>query len=495
MTSRSAVLDESPVLLGADHPRLLHLPEGAVSSAGAEAVELCQLAGLELDPAQAFALSTVLSERRDGSHAAFEAAVIEPRQNGKGAITEGRELTGLFLLRERVIVHTSHWFPTTKAAFERLLSLIQNTPDLDRKVAKVMQSNEVYIRLLPKFGGCEIRFVARTKSSGRGLTGDLVVLDEALELQPESVAALVPTLSARPNPQLLYTSTAPLKHSRVLHALRKRALIGKSPRLAYLEWSVDADALSDDEAERDAQRRDRRLWAQANPALGRRISEAFIEAELETFSARVADWETERLGVPQHPAGGAGVIELRAWLALADAQSSPARVAAFTLDVGPRGAWATFGVGGVRADGVPHVEVADRKQGTAWVVARAVELQARHGAPLMVLPKHPTAGLLDDLRAAKVELVEVAGGDWERACAAFDAAVRDRHLRHIGEADPWHEVVHDALLGAEVVESDGGLWRWSHGSSACDITPLVALTLAHHGATALAPTKKAPNLW
>lgn len=491
MTSPSAVLDGSPALLGATTPRVLLVPADLVTSAGAEAAELAEAAGLVLDDQQRYALDVILGERSDGTHAAFEAAVVEPRQNGKGSITEARELAGLFLLRERLIVHTSHWFPTTKTAFERLLALIENTPDLDRKVAKVMASNEVFIRLKPQFGGCEVRFVARTKSSGRGLTGDLVVLDEALELQPESVAALVPTLSARPDPQLLYTSTAPLRHSRVLHALRRRALVGKSPRLAYLEWSVDPLALSEDPVERDAQRRDRQLWAQANPALGRRITEQYIADEIEAFSAKLDDWETERLGIPQMPAEGAGVIDLRTWLALADRGSAPERPSAFALDVGPRGAWASIAVGGLRADGVPHVEIADRSQGTAWVVARAVELHGRHGVPLVVQPKHPTAGLLQELAAAGVPLVEVSGVEWERACAAFDAATRDGQVRHLGEDDPWSLAVSDALLGAEVVESDGGLWRWSHGSSACDITPLVALTLAHHAATTMQPAKQA----
>ncbi|MFW5415040.1 hypothetical protein J0910_00005, partial [Nocardiopsis sp. CNT-189] len=46
---------------------------------------------------------------------------------------------------------------------------------------------------------------------GRGLTADRVILDEAYNLSDDHMAALLPTMSARPNPQIVYTTSAPDK--------------------------------------------------------------------------------------------------------------------------------------------------------------------------------------------------------------------------------------------------------------------------------------------
>lgn len=63
-----------------------------------------------LDEWQRFALDCMLGERADGKWAAFETALIVPRQNGKGSVLEARELAGLFLFGEQLILHSAHEF-------------------------------------------------------------------------------------------------------------------------------------------------------------------------------------------------------------------------------------------------------------------------------------------------------------------------------------------------------------------------------------------------
>jgi hypothetical protein len=53
-----------------------------------------------------------------------------------------------------------------------------------------------------------------------------VYLDEAFHLSTETMGALMPALSARPNPQVWYTSSAPHASSDVLHSVRRRGLAG-----------------------------------------------------------------------------------------------------------------------------------------------------------------------------------------------------------------------------------------------------------------------------
>lgn len=194
-------------LLGSQVPRFQVVPE-ARSSAGQEAIELAASAGLILDPWQCNVLEGALGERDDGKWAASEVGLIVPRQNGKGGILEARELAGLFVFGERLLLHSAHEFKTAAEAFLRLRALVVNTPELSKQVSRIHTSHgEEGIELR---SGARIRFVARSTGSGRGFTGDLIVLDEAYNLPPPTMAALVPTLSARPNTQLWYTSSAPL---------------------------------------------------------------------------------------------------------------------------------------------------------------------------------------------------------------------------------------------------------------------------------------------
>lgn len=199
----------SAVLLGSQVPRYQVVPP-ARSSAGGDAVELAASAGLILDPWQRTVLEGALGERDDGKWAASEVGLIVPRQNGKGGVLEARELAGLFLFEERLLIHSAHEFKTAAEAFRRLRDLVVNSDELLKQVAPHgihTSHGEEGIELRT---GQRIRFLARSTGSGRGFTGDLNVLDEAYNLTKATMSALVPTLSARPNPQLWYASSAPL---------------------------------------------------------------------------------------------------------------------------------------------------------------------------------------------------------------------------------------------------------------------------------------------
>jgi hypothetical protein len=95
---------------GHQRPRIFTVPGTALSSAGQEAVELAARAGLKLDPWQQHVLDQGMGERADGNWAAPEVAVNVPRQNGKGGIIEARELWGLFVGGEQLILHSAHEF-------------------------------------------------------------------------------------------------------------------------------------------------------------------------------------------------------------------------------------------------------------------------------------------------------------------------------------------------------------------------------------------------
>src|SRR5690606_3057608 len=126
-------------LRAAVEPRLLVAPPRS-GSAGSEAVDLAASAGLRLHAWQALALEEACGEV-DGRWAAFEVAVVAPRQNGKGAILEARVLAGLFLFGEQLIIWSAHEFKTAKEAYRRLRRLMDSTPHPHARVAEYAQSH------------------------------------------------------------------------------------------------------------------------------------------------------------------------------------------------------------------------------------------------------------------------------------------------------------------------------------------------------------------
>jgi len=440
-------------------PRYRRVPE-AVSSAGLEAVELAAMSGLVLDEWQASVLEGALGERPDGRWSAFEVGLVVPRQNGKGSILEARELAGLVLFGEELILHSAHEFKTAAEAFRRVLHLFQSNPDLEKRIHRVRTSHgEEGIELRT---GQRLRFVARSTGSGRGFSGDTIILDEAYNLSPEAMAALLPTMSARRNPQIWYTSSAPLQTqvSAVLRKFCRRGRADGAGKLAYFEFCADMDC---DQA-------DPVSWSAANPALGIRISEEFVEMERGALGDEFA---RERLGHwnPDENAGDR-VIPAVKWSECVDLKSGPVGPVAFGLDVTPSRDRGAFAVAGAAGAGGTHVEITDHEPGTDWLVARAKDLQDKWGGVLAVSAGSPAASLLVELEAAGVRVLEVSNSDHAQACGAFYDAVMQGTLRHLGQPN-----LTVAVDGADR-KFHGDSWLCSRRLSNVDISPLVAVTLA-----------------
>ena len=492
---------EEPVLIGSQEPTLSAVPE-YVSSAGHEAALLADRAGLVLDPWQRRVLVGGLGERGDGRWSAFEVGVLVARQNGKGAIAEARVLAGLFLLGERLIMYSAHEFKTASEMFRRILELIEGTPAFSRRVKAVARSKgEEGIELTT---GQRLRFLARSTGSGRGFSGDCNLLDEAQHLGEAPVDALMPTMSARPNPQLWYFGSAPdkdLAPCEPFARLRTRALAGEARRLAYFEWSA---VLCSDQCGKDCDAHDDpadpATVAKANPGLGIRISLEHVNIERESMSPR--GHARERLSVGNYPtaSGGWEVISEAAWTATADGSSQVTDPVAFAIDVTPDRSAASIAVSGAREDGLLHVEVVDHRPGTAWVVERMRTLVERWSPAAVALDAAGPAGsLIADFDVAEIELTIPKARDAAAACGAlYDAVVRPKDseqewapsLRHIP-----HPSLTAALAGA-AKRPLGDAWAWDRRGVSVDISPLVAVTLARWAYTTRERTDDGPpNIW
>jgi hypothetical protein len=453
-------------LLGVQRPRV-HSGPKFKSSAGAEAVALSAELGLFLDPWQGWVLEQSLGEKPDGRWAAWQVCLLCPRQNGKGSILEARELAGLFLFGEQRMTHSAHEAKTAKEHFERMETLLRDAGYGDDLVTYRRSTTEVSITV--KSTGCKLIFYTRTATGGRGLSGDVVVLDEAFALTREQMAALMPTMSARSihgNPQMWFTSSAGFAESEVLAQKKIQGEQG-SDRLAYFDWSaVPGSSLTD-----------RAVWAQANPGMGLRISEEFIAGELPDLGPE--GFGRERLGLWDEFAVVQKPVTEEAWERTAK-DVYPAGGPVFFVTVAKRMASASVNVAALH-HGVPHVELADHRPDVDWLTDRLRQLHERHpGAKFAAWEAGPVKAWKPTLAEPyERDGEELAGFDLEllgqseagSGCAHLEKLAKDLAFTHSPD-----DVYAKSLAGAATRELEGGGWVWAWRSSTSDVAPIAGAT-------------------
>lgn len=408
-----------------------------------------------------------LGERADGRWAAREVGLVVPRQNGKGSILEALIVAALLLFDEKLILYSAHEFKTAQETFLRVKGLVEGCDDLADRVLKIHNAHGqegIEFR-----DGGRLRFVARTKGSGRGFSPQRIILDEALNLSSRAVSALLFSMSAQDNPQIWYTSSHPENDAegQVLRRLMRRGRAGDAG-LAYAEFAAPDDADPDDEA----------AWAAANPGFPHRITAETIRAE--RASVDLEDFLRERLGIVDLDDELHKVIPADRWAVCREHGHTPDGSLEYAVDVSPDARSAAV----VASDGV-HLEVVKYETGTAWVVPTVVakrEVFAR----IVLDPTGPAGALVAPLEAAGIPVRTLSTQEAVAAAQGFLTDVTDGRLRHLGQTP-----LDAAVANADRRDIGDGNWLWSRKKSSVDISPLVAASAARFAALATTPTPKA----
>ena len=475
-------------LQGRQLPRYAVIPEWTYT-AGDDVADLMSVAGMPLLSWQHLVMRNSLPERPDGRWGAFEVVLVVPRQNGKNITLLARQMAGLFLFKEKQIF-TAHVFKTAVEAHRDLATLIEKTPELrdQVKITRSAQNVSVY-----RIDDPDVRvdFVARGASSGRGLSADVVYLDEAFQVDPNLVADLLPVLSARRAPQIWYTSSAGMQSSEVLETLKTRAHDNPAdePALAYFEWAVEPEV-------------DECAWDSAeavqisNPSLGYFQDWEWIKA----VDLRGMDQERskrERLGIWADKSKGA-VIGADVWrraLVTADDLAGLAVVRrAISVEV-TRDRDLSCVVGAAELeDGRVLVEVIEQRAGTAWVAAacrsvyaKAAKGELRTGVVIdsmsagSALAPHLIAEGVPVSMALTRDLVEGTADVYDRLHRRTSTGIPDPYLLHTGASG----FLDDAVITARrrLVGQSRTAWTWDEGPGALTLAPLRAATLAVRGLT------------
>jgi hypothetical protein len=445
-----------------------------VRSEGADAVELCSYAGIELDPWQRLVLEGSLGLRDDGLFSAFEAVLVVSRQNGKSTLLTGRLLAGLFLLGEKELIYSSYQFDSALVVFRRLVAAIEDTPEFSKRIKRIAQHHGGET-IETKDGG-RVSFRTRTKLGGRGHSCDCLIFDEAHILSSAAHGSLLPMVSARRKAQVWFAATAPdsdvNEDSVVLAQIRERAIKREDcERLAYFEWSTDAESPEDLSPEAAA---NPQTWREANPALGIRISEEQVERERQAMDA--VSFAVERCAAGRWPRGDGlpGVLDPEDWRACEEFDNpEPIQPIVLAFDVSPDREHAAIAASWWGDDGLPRIDVVDERRGTAGLVERLDELSQRYRTrDVLTDAAGPAASLLSELHNRGVNVTLLSASEYGQACGLFYDQVRGHTLRYRPT-----EALNSAVEHAEK-RALGEAWAWSRKSSSVNISGLCACTFA-----------------
>ena len=452
---------------------------------GPEVADLCEVIGYGPDPEQRLGLDAMFAVDRHGKSVAFETSVIAARQNMKTGLLKMGVLGWLFITDQQLVIWSAHEFPTAQEAFRDLEILIGGSAFLSKRVKKVHRANgDEAIELR---NGARLKFRARTKAGGRGLSGDKVVLDEAFALQPDHMGALLPTLTTRPDPQVVYGSSAGTAHADVLRKIRDRGRAGTSPRLAYLEWAAPRRACASEKCDHEAgkwegcQLDDVENWKRGNPLLGRTrangtgLTLEYLRAERDALPPM--EFARERLGWWDDPTS-TDIFGPGKW-AQASREDRPADLALSGLAVAVSIDLKSAAVVGAGLDdtGAAWIRVLQHGPGASWPVERLKQLTATYGIPAVIDGKGPGAVLVPSLEKEGVPIRVADTGNILDAFANLRSRLDAGSVRHT----PAKEL-DEAVAGAQLRQV-GDRMAIGRKASTADVSPLEAASLAVWQAT------------
>lgn len=443
-------------------------------SDGADAERILRTGKLILDPWQSNILMDWMAITPWGKWISKTCGGSVPRQNGKTGLLEGRAEAGMLLYNEQVI-YTAHLQKTATETFEEMASFF-DTPKLRKyiKDIKTALGREQIILI----SGARVKYLARTRNGGRGQHGDLLIFDEAQELSIDAQASFIPAISASLNPQVIYAGTPPdpTADGTVFRSIRDKARAGETKSTAWFEFSV----------EEIGDVHDRTRWAETNPALGFRILESTIQAEVEQMAADT--FARERLGwwtpIVEHKIDYA--IDSDLWEACKSSDPKPEGKTAYGVKFSADGSMVALAGAVIPASGAARISLIQYKptgHGISWLAnwlnerynkASCVVIDGRNGVDVLV-------ERIADTWKMKNSIVRPSSKDVIAATGTLTNALNERTVTWYYQQDALKE---SALTSVKRPISGG--WGFGGDNSA----PIEAVALALWGAI---NSKRNPN--
>ncbi len=455
------------------------------STFGFEAVRFAEeVVKTVLRPWQRWLLIHGLELLPDGSFRFRNLVVLVARQNGKSILSVILALFFMYVMETRTVLSAAQDLDTAREIWNDGVSLVTEVDDDDHPVRpglRAFHSHTATVNgreALVLTTGERWKVKAANRKAGRGLRGDLIILDELREQHNWFAwSAITKTTMARPNAQVWCFSNAGDIASVVLRHLRLKAhrklgdpdgicaaedadsaptaadvelVVEDNPELdgltvADLEVEVDDLFLAEWSAPPGVSIWDRDGWAQSNPSLGYGDT---TERAIASAAGTDPEWEFRTEVLCQWPDGAlAGIFDTGTWQATMNrpdektGKMAPADILASNdqvdvvaaLDVSKDGARTYIAFAGWRADGVAQAELVAAQPGTEWagpwLMKHAGRIECVVGEKESVPASDVLATLAKD-RTFTIPVAPIGGTEVGRVHGRCRGLLRDKAARH-----------------------------------------------------------------
>ena len=403
------------------------------------------------------------------------------RQSGKSAWSAARivaqcllpnylevaESVGLEEIKPQHVVYTAQSRTNAVARWYEHAQFIEKSKALADEIYNVRYATGREI--IEFVNGSTYRPVTPNRNNARGLTLDLVIVDEALAHPLWLLSVLRPTMAQRDSApgcigaQFVVISNAGDDDSELLNRMQElgiESLTDPDSKRVWMEWSADPEA--DPFAES--------TWLATCPTLNQPngIDIDFLRMEAATMREDMFIREYLcRRSIATHNQ----IIPTELWMEMSRGDVMvPMDRLVLGLDIRMDRLGASL-VSCGPVDTYLPVEVVEARSGLDWVLERTVEVARRWSAPVAVDVAGPAANLIPSLEAAGVTIVPLVAREIASAAASFYDACFAKRIAHMNDYK-----LNDAVGGASR-RALGDRWTFDRRGH-WDISPLVAASLA-----------------
>lgn len=444
--------------VGCTEPRIATPPLRELTRAtsrGYECIEFAEsILEVTLLPWQKALLIRALELNPDGSYRFKTVVLLVARQNGKSLLMQVLSLWRMYVDGAPLVIGTAQSLDIAEEQWMGAVEVAESVPELAELIEHVDRTNgKKALRLTT---GERYKVAAASRRGGRGLSGDLVLLDELREHQNwQAWGAVTKTTMARRFAQIWAASNAGDLASVVLRHLRSLAhrelgwpdgkdgmvdlpdAIEPDTSLGIFEWSSAPD--------RDVWDRDG--WCEGNPSLGYTIEERAIAAAAATDPEWVFRTEVMCQFVNM---AGLGPFPAKSWAASLDTIEERRargvtrdlnRPACYGIDMSHNREWVYVAIAYWDTEGRARVDIAAQRPGPDWLIGWLTDPDRR------VKPEH----LALQRRGAPISSM------WE----ALEEAGLEPHPWEGPQLAGWHGIFFDLLRSA--VAEDEPVVKLTHG--------------------------------
>jgi phage terminase large subunit-like protein len=463
---------------------------------------------VHLLPWQKWLLIHALELNENGTYRFRTVVLLVARQNGKSTLMQVLSLWRMFVEGAPLVIGTAQNLDVAEEQWAGAVELVESIPELADMIAPggvVKVNGKKALRLTT---GERYKVAAASRRGGRGLSGDLVLLDELREHRNwEAWGAVTKTTMARALAQVWAASNAGDIASVVLRHLRTiahralgypdgdegMAVLTETPEsegadesLGLFEWSAKPGRTVWD---RDG-------WSEANPSLGHTIDEKSISAAAATdpewvFRTEVLCQFVNLAAVGPFPNGS--------WAATLEHQveRDTSRPACYGIDVSHNRQMAYVAVAFWDVQGRARVEIAVERAGTDWIIPWLLDPKRRIAPEFVTFQTKgaPVTSLADDFEAAGIDVAKWEGQDLAGWHGTFYDLLRKATADDRDESEPvpfthgfWPSL--DAAANSAAIRPIADGWVIDRRNSPHDAAPLMACI----GAIGLLKTNPEPNV-